>query len=62
MREMEIAGKSADEVWTTEGLDCLWGWMRDGEKEGEGLNNARWNFCPGRGQVTWSMCVPVGLT
>lgn len=37
-------------------------WEEDGEKEGEGLNNARWNFCPGRGQVTWSVCVLAGLT
>jgi hypothetical protein len=59
VKEIEIADKSADEEWITEGLDCFGGGW---EKEGEGLNNARWNFCPGRGLVTWPVCVPVGLT
>jgi hypothetical protein len=35
------------------GWIVFWGEVM-GEKEGESLNNARWNFCPGRGRVTWS--------
>lgn len=37
MRDVEVLGKV--------------GWL-GGEKEGEVVNNARWNFWPGRGRVT----------
>lgn len=53
-------GIEADESERSKGVqmldECWVNQLVRGKKEGEVLNNARWNFCPGRERVT-CLCV-----